>query len=117
MVWGRSTDVVERVQQLCAGRRGFVIHDADHKAESVLQDVRIYSNFVAIGSYLVIEDTLNEIFARDQIYGWNVKKRGPGPFVAAQQFVKEDDRFVVDNSCHQLIYTVAPFGFLKRIKE
>ena len=48
-------DVLREVQQL-SKKRVMVIHDGDHTAAAVERDLRLYTDFVSPGLYLIIED-------------------------------------------------------------
>lgn len=99
----RDPEVVARVHQLCEGRRGFVIHDASHEADVVLDDLRSYSPLVARGSYLVVEDGV-----RDFLSGL------PGPVTAVEQFLAEAPEFRIDEARERFLLTYNPRGFLRR---
>jgi cephalosporin hydroxylase len=103
----RSDDTVEAVAELAAGRRGMVIHDANHDAHAVILDLRNYSRFVAPGCYLVVEDGL-----RDQ---WPFPGANPpGPLIALRRFLAETDEFEVDAERERHLLTYNPEGFLRR---
>ncbi len=99
----RDPAVVAKVGQIAAGRRGLVIHDAEHSADVVLEDLRNYGPMVAPGSYLIVEDGV-----RDFLAGL------PGPVTAIEQFVSEFPEFEVDRSRERYLFTYNPRGFLYR---
>jgi len=85
-----------------------VILDSDHSMNHVLKELRIYSNLVSIGSYLIVEDT--------NINGHPVfKKFGPGPMEALNRFLRENKNFVIDRSREKFLVSANPRGYLKRI--
>lgn len=111
---GYSTDrsVVDRVASL-VGEAGkgpvLVLLDSDHSKENVLSELRLYSTFVTVGSYVVVEDTL--------VNGHpSFPEHGPGPWEAVQDFLTETDAFEVDLSCQRHLLTYCPGGWLKRVK-
>lgn len=86
-----------------------VILDSDHRMEHVLQELRLYSPLVTVGSYLVVEDT--------QLNGNPVwPHTGPGPNEALLQFKRENDNFISDRTREKLLHTFYPGGYLKRVK-
>lgn len=99
----RDRAVVDRVHELCGDRRGLVVHDADHAAEVVIEDLRNYSGLVAPGGYLIVEDGV-----RDFLAGL------PGPVAAVEEFVAESPEFEIDASRERFLFTYNPRGFLRR---
>jgi cephalosporin hydroxylase len=85
-----------------------VILDSDHSKNHVLEELRIFSPFVSIGSYLIVEDT--------NINGHpTYPSFGAGPFEAVDDFLQGNPNFVVDSSREKFLMTFNPGGFLKRI--
>lgn len=77
--------------------------------EHVLEELRIYSQFVNVGSYVIVEDS--------NVNGHPVyRDHGPGPMEAIERFLEENDNFVVDKTREKFLITFNPKGYLKRIK-
>jgi cephalosporin hydroxylase len=111
LVEGSSTDAqtVRAVRALLPACGGLVSLDSDHAAGHVLAELRLYREFVAVGSYLVAEDT--------NINGHPVLPQfGPGPWEAVEAFLTEDSRFVRDDAVWQKnLFSFHQGGWLKRI--
>jgi cephalosporin hydroxylase len=108
---GSSTDptIVGEVERRVKGKKVMVILDSDHRKEHVLAELRAYSRFVSIGSYLIVQDT--------NVNGHPVLKNfGPGPWEAVEDFLKETDHYVIDREREKLLFTMHPGGYLKRVK-
>jgi len=93
-----------------------VVLDSDHTHDHVLQELKLYSPLVSVGSYIVVFDTAIEIFMKKK-----PKDRpwGPGnnPMTAVQEFMKGNDEFIVDTEVEARAgITGAPGGWLRRIK-
>jgi len=120
MIEGCSTSesVVKQVYALAKGKRGVLVAlDSAHTHEHVLSELRLYSGLVTKGSYLVVFDTIVEElpddFFPDRPWG-----KGNNPKTAVREFMKFNDRFVVDKEIeNKLLITVAPEGYLKCVKE
>ena len=108
---GSSTapEIIEKIRNEVRGRRALVTLDSDHSKKHVLNELRLYSEFVSVGSYLVVQDTNVDLKAFSVL-------GGPGPLKAVEEFLKEDPRFEVDASREKFLLTFYPSGFLKRIK-
>lgn len=106
-----SEETLARVEKLTAGRQGLVIHDGDHSFQHVLADLRAYAKFVAPGSYLIVEDTVNDVFRAGDGLG-NIN----GPIGAVRQFIREDQRFEIDLEREYFLVTYNPQGYLKRVR-
>jgi len=105
-----SPEIVQEVKKLAHGKHAMVILDSDHGKEHVLQELRIYSNFVSYGRYLIVEDTnLNNhpVLPMPDV---------GGPFEAVEIFLEEDKRFIVDRDREKHFLTFNPKGFLKKVR-
>lgn len=105
-----SPATLARVGELARGRQGLVIHDGDHSHAHVLRDLRAYAQFVRVGNYFIVEDTLSDLFRAGDGIG-NVN----GPLCAVEEFIREDSRFQIDPGREQFVLTFNPRGFLKRM--
>lgn len=103
-----SAAVVDQIASLCGDRRAMVIADSNHAADHVLHEIRLYSPFVPIGGYFIVEDGVVDVL------DW--KRFTPGPEVATARFLAENQQFVVDTSRERFGITYNPQGFLRRVK-
>jgi cephalosporin hydroxylase len=105
-----APETLGRVKALARARQGLVIHDGDHSRDHVLADLRAYAEFVQVGGYFIVEDTIIDLFrAGDGLGSVN------GPLKAVEEFVKEDPRFEVDAERESFVLTFNPRGYLKRV--
>ncbi|HEX3047076.1 MAG TPA: CmcI family methyltransferase [Bacillota bacterium] len=104
-----SEEIYHTVRRMIKpGEQVMVILDSDHTFNHVLTEIRLYSPLVTPGQYLVVEDT--NINGHPVLPGW-----GPGPMEAVQQFLIENQSFMIDKAREKLFVTFFPDGFLKRI--
>lgn len=112
LIEGSSTDseTIDRIKEILPASQGFVSLDSDHSKQHVANELKIYRDFVAPDSYLVVEDM--------NINGHPVaRKWGDGPFEAVEDFLKEDDHFVQDNAVWQRnLFSFHQYGWLKRVR-
>jgi cephalosporin hydroxylase len=110
LIEGSSTDprTVAAARELVPARGGMVVLDSDHHEEHVLEELRLYREFVAPGQYLVCEDT--------NINGHPVLPRyGRGPFEAVNRFLEEDHEFVRDDEIwKRQLFSFHQYGWLRR---
>ncbi|MBC8790067.1 MAG: hypothetical protein C6Y20_00525 [Tagaea sp. CACIAM 22H2] len=105
-----SARILDEVARRCEGKKVFVIADSDHEKEHVLKEIRLYSKFVNVGSYYVVEDSLNDLMGYHPV-------PNEGPLAAAKQFLTETDAFIPDLRLpEKYLMTLSPHGFLKRVK-
>lgn len=120
MIQGSSIDenTVRQVHEFAKNKkRILVILDSNHTHEHVLAELNHYSSLVSKDSYLIVFDTGVEDFPADYDWGGRPWGRGDNPKTAVWEFLKANSDFVIDEQIHsKLQITVAPDGFLKRIK-
>jgi cephalosporin hydroxylase len=93
-----------------------VFLDSNHTHEHVLQELKDYGTMTSVGSYCVVFDTFVEDMP-PKYFPDRPWDKGNSPKTAVHEFVSEDDRFVIDRAIDQkLLITVAPSGYLKRVK-
>jgi cephalosporin hydroxylase len=86
-----------------------IVLDSDHSEGHVHRELELFSPFVTVGSYLIVEDT--------NINGHpTCPSFGPGPFEAVTTFLESHPDFVVDETREKFLMTFNPRGFLKRIR-
>ena len=120
LIEGSSTakNVVQQVQEFVSAKDTVMVClDSNHTHEHVLGELKLYSPFVTKGSYLIVFDTIIEDMP-DNIFPNRDWGKGDNPKTAVWEFIKGNDRFIIDKETEdKLLFTVAPDGFLKCIKD
>lgn len=114
-----SENVVDQVKSITEGAKSMVVSlDSNHTHKHVLKELQLYTPFVSVGSYCVVFDTAVEDLSRE--FPIVDRPWGPGnnPKTAVWEFLKTNDRFVIDKDIDtKLLITAAPDGYLKCIKD
>ncbi len=110
---GNSADpeIIAEVERLCRDKTVLIIHDGDHRKVQVLKDLNNYSPLVSVNSYFIVEDGIVDLFH----YGDGLGFEEPGPLAAVEEFLRNNQQFVVDAERERYILTYNPRGYLKRI--
>ena len=90
--------------------------DSNHTHEHVLSELNCYWDLVSVGSYLVVFDTIIEDMPEQMFPDrpWGV---GNNPKTAVHEFLQTNKDFEIDKDIqNKLLITVAPDGFLKRVR-
>lgn len=104
-----SGKVIDSIARRVQNGRIMVTLDSLHTKEHVLKEMVLYSCFVSLGSYLIVQDTA--------INGHpTLRSFGPGPMEAVEEFLRIRNDFVVDHGREKFLLTAYPSGFLKRVK-
>ena len=104
-----SREVIDKIaSRIGDSLKVIVTLDSDHSKEHVLKEMMLYSKFVSLNSYLIVQDT--------QLDGWRFRKNFEGPMSAIKEFFKTNDSFIVDYYREKFLLTWFPGGYLKRIK-
>ena len=120
MIEGSSTsdEVATQVAEHSRDKKSvLVVLDSNHTHEHVLEELKIYAQHVTRDSYIVVFDTLLEDMPGDlaQDRPWGI---GNNPKTAVHEFLSGTDEFVVDKDIEsKILITVAPDGYLKRVKD
>lgn len=118
MIQGSSIDpvIVAQVKERVAGKKILVVLDSNHTHEHVLEELRAYAPLTSVGSYCVVMDTVVEDMPADAFPDrpWG---KGDNPKTAVWAYLKENQDFEIDSAIHsKLLITVAPDGYLRRIR-
>lgn len=119
MLEGSSIDpgIVQQVRNIAAPyERVMVLLDSNHTHAHVLAELQAYADLVSPQSYFVVFDTIVQDMPAEASAH---RPWGPGdnPKTAVWEFLKTHPEFEIDRDLqHKLSITVAPDGYLKRIK-
>jgi len=120
MIEGSSIDeaIVEQVSRYVTGKeKVMVCLDSNHTHDHVLRELELYSPFVSLHSYIVVFDTIVENLPEgyfNQARPWGI---GNNPMTSVNSFLKTNSHFEIDKSIdNKILISVAPSGYLKRIK-
>ena len=109
--------IIEQARDRALGKqRVLVCLDSNHTHDHVLAELEAYAPLVAAGSYCVVFDTLIEDLPQDSFPDrpWG---KGNNPKTAVWEYLKKHPEFEIDKTIQdKLLITVAPDGYLKRIK-
>ena len=120
MIQGSSIapEVVAQVRAIASSySRTLVCLDSNHTHAHVLAELEAYAPLVSEGSYCVVFDTMVEDMPKEMFLD---RPWGPGdnPKTAVWEWLKTHSEFEVDKSIpHKLLITLAPDGYLKRIRS
>ena len=91
--------------------------DSNHTHDHVLQELNLYSELVSVDSYCVVFDTIVENLPSDYMPGGRPWNPGNSPMSAVREFLSINEHYVINHEIdNKLLISVAPSGFLKRIK-
>ena len=119
MIQGSSIapEIVAQVRQIASGyRRVMLCLDSNHTHSHVLAELEAYAPLVSVGSYCIVFDTLIDDMPADM---FSDRPWGPGdsPKTAVTEYLKSHPEFEIDKAIqHKLLITVAPDGFLRRVR-
>lgn len=119
MIEGSSIapEIIAQVKQVAQGHeRVLVCLDSNHTHDHVLAELKAYAPLVSVGSYCVVFDTIVEDMPKELFPN---RPWGPGnnPKTAVWEYLKTHPEFDIDKSIqHKLLITVAPDGYLRRVK-
>jgi len=119
MIQGSSIapEVIGKVGEIASGYdRILVCLDSNHTHEHVLAELEAYAPLTSVGSYCVVFDTIVEDLPVEM---FSDRPWGPGdnPKTAVWKYLKTHPEFEIDKQIeYKLLITVAPDGYLKRVR-
>lgn len=120
MIEGSSVnnEVFKKVQKIAKNKKKvMVLLDSNHTHNHVLKELELYANFTSVGSYCIVFDTVVEDLPKNYMPGGRPWNPGNSPKSAVFEFLKENNNFEIDKSIdNKILISVAPDGYLKRIK-
>lgn len=119
MIEGSSIDenIIKQVHDFAKDyKRILVILDSNHTHEHVLAELNAYASLVSKGSYCVVFDTIIEELPNN-MFGDRPWGKGNNPKTAVKEYLKSHPEFKVDKGIeNKLLITVAPDGYLKKVR-
>ena len=112
-----SEEVVKQVAEIASSKKKIMVClDSNHTHDHVLEELKLYAPFVSVNSYCIVFDTAVEDMPED--YNWGIRPWGKGnnPKTAVKEFLCNTIDFEIDQIHNKLLITVAPDGYLKRVK-
>jgi cephalosporin hydroxylase len=112
-----APEVIEQAREAAARhQRVMVFLDSNHTHEHVRGELEAYAPLTSVGSYCVVFDTIVEDMPKglfpDRPWG-----PGDNPKTAVWEYLKTHGEFEIDRDFERkLMITVAPDGYLKRVR-
>lgn len=119
MIQGSSIapEIISQVKEVAVNyNRILVSLDSNHTHDHVLAELEAYAPLTSVGSYCVVFDTVVEDMPSDMFHD---RPWGPAnnPKTAVWEYLKNNSDFTINRDIQdKLLITVAPDGYLKRIK-
>lgn len=119
MIQGSSIDseTINQVKDYAKNyKKVLVCLDSNHTHEHVIAELEAYAPLVSLNSYCVVFDTFVEDVPKD-VFTDRPWAPGNNPKTAVWEYLKNNSQFEIDKTIeNKLLITVAPDGFLKRIR-
>lgn len=110
-------DSFREISGMIGENKNTMVHlDSDHTEKHVLQELKLYSELVTKGNYLVCGDTIID-FLPEQTHRPREWGKINNPYTALKKFLSSNNRFVVDQSFDmKRLMSNQPGGYLRCIK-
>ena len=119
MIEGSSIDpdTIPQVKAKAEGKQKILVClDSNHTHDHVLAELEAYAPLTSVGSYCVVFDTIIED-SPDDMFSDRPWGKGNNPKTAVWEYLKTHPEFEINKTIqHKLLITVAPDGYLKRVK-
>ena len=119
MIQGSSVDsnIISQVHEIAKGFKTILVClDSNHTHEHVLRELQAYAPLTSKDSYCVVFDSFVEDVPAD-VFQNRPWEPGNNPKTAVWEYLKTHPEFEIDKSIqNKLLITVAPDGYLKRVK-
>ena len=110
-------DIINRIYNLSKNYKCILVFlDSNHTHDHVLSELYAYAKLVSRGSYCVVFDSVIEDLPNEtsEARPWGT---GNNPKTAVWEFLKDNTDFEIDKEIEdKLVITVAPDGYLKKVK-
>jgi cephalosporin hydroxylase len=119
MIQGSSIapEIIAQVKEKAKGKKRILVClDSNHTHDHVLSELEAYAQLTTTGSYCVVMDTVIEDMPSDMFPD---RPWGPGnnPKTAVWEYLKTHPEFEINKDIdHKLLISVAPDGYLKRVR-
>ena len=120
MIEGSSIapNIILEVKEIAKNYNNILVFlDSNHTHDHVLKELEAYAPLTSVNSYCVVFDTIVEDMPNNT---YPDRPWGPGdnPKTAVNEYLKNHKEFEIDRKItDKLLITVAPDGYLKKIKD
>ena len=112
-----SQDIFKQVEEEAKRHKTIMVClDSNHTHDHVLQELKLYGNLVSKGSYMVVFDTIVEYLPDDYLPNRPWKKSDNPKSAVDEYLISNSDFSIQEEIDNKLLISVAPGGYLKKIK-